>query len=73
MTFGKVDRKEEISPREFGKHINFLVSHCSIWQDRGPRHSAPRRAKHAVLHSAKLRVLREVEKAVSEGAYRSKY
>lgn len=55
--FGEVDREKEVSPREFGKHVDFLMGHCSIGQDGSPRHRAPRRVKHVVFHSAELRVL----------------
>jgi len=68
--FGKVDCEEKISPREFSKHVNFFVGHCPIGQDSGPCHRAPRRAEHVVFHPAKLGILREVPKAISEEAYR---
>lgn len=68
--FGKVDCEEEVSPREFSKHVNLLVIQCSIRQDSGPCYSAPRRAKHVILHSAKLGTFREVAKAISKKAYR---
>jgi hypothetical protein len=71
--FSEVDCEEEVSPREVGKHVDFLVSHRSIRQDRGSRHSAPRRAEHVVLHPAKLGIPRKVEKAVSEETYRSRH
>jgi hypothetical protein len=68
--FGKVDCEEKISPREFGKHVNFFVGHCPIGQDSGPCHRAPRRAEHVVFHPTKLGILREVPKAISEEAHR---
>lgn len=68
--FGKVDCEEEVSPREFGKHVNFLVIHRPIRQDGGPCYGAPWRAKHVILHPAKLGILREVAKAISKEAYR---
>jgi hypothetical protein len=68
--FGKVDCEEEVPPREFGEHVNFLVGHCPIGQDGGPCHTAPRRAEHVVLHTARLGVLRKVKQAIPEEAYR---
>lgn len=68
--FGKVDCEEKVSPREFSKHVNFLVIHGPIRQDGGPRHSAARRAEHVILHPAKLGTLREVAKAISKEAHR---
>jgi hypothetical protein len=67
--FGEVDCEEEISPREFSKHVNFLVIHCPIWQDGSPCYSAPRRAKHVILYPAELGILREVAKTISKEAY----
>ena len=29
--FGKVYCEEKVSPGELSKHVDFLVSHCSIW------------------------------------------
>jgi hypothetical protein len=68
--FGKVDCEEKVPPREFGEHVNFLVGHRPIGQDGGPHNTAPWRAEHGVLHTARLGILRKMKEAISKEAYR---